>query len=92
MPSWLDGWPNPLADRVLTGRQEHFDRDLQLLFEQLGEPLNTAILQRSNSSGSHKSASAEIGLSAEALAKLQAFYAEDFRRFNYRLDPYSSLD
>ena len=91
MSSWLDGWPNPLADRVLTGRQEHFDRDLQLLFEQLGEPLNTALLQRSNSSGSLKSASAEIGLSAEALAKLQAFYTEDFRRFNYRLDTYSSL-
>ncbi len=87
MSSWLDSWPNPLADRVLTGRQEQFDRDLQMLFEQLGVPLDTALLQRSNSSDSLKSSLSKIGLSAEALAKLQEFYAEDFRRFNYRLDP-----
>ena len=92
MAFWLDRWPNPLADRVFTGRQERFDTDLQLLFDQLGVPLNPAWLQRSNSSGPLQAASPEAraGLSAAALEQLQAFYAEDFRRFGYNLRPAGS--
>ena len=92
MAFWLDRWPNPLADRVFTGRQERFDADLQLLFDQLGVPLNPAWLQRSNSSGPLQAASPEAraGLSAAALEQLQAFYAEDFRRFGYNLRPADS--
>ena len=86
MSVWLDALPNPLADRVFTGRQERFDADLQLLFEQLGVPLELALLQRSNSSGPSQSASRESGLSADATAQLQTFYAEDFRRFGYSLE------
>ena len=92
MAFWLDRWPNPLADRVFTGRQERFDADLQLLFDQLGVPLNPAWLERSNSSGPLQAASPEAraGLSAAALEQLQAFYAEDFRRFGYNLRPAGS--
>ena len=86
MSVWLDALPNPLADRVLTGRQEQFERDLQQLFGQLGVPLDTALLQRSNSSGPSQSAFPEAGLSADATAQLHTFYAEDFRRFGYSLD------
>ena len=88
MVHWLDALPNPLAERVITGRQERFDADLQLLFEQLGVPLDPALLQRSNSSGPvQPSAPQGAGLSAEALAQIQAFYEDDFRRFNYPLAP-----
>jgi len=90
MAFWLDRWPNPLADRVFTGRQERFDADLQLLFDQLGVPLNPAWLQRSNSSGPLQAASPDAGLSAAALEQLQVFYAEDFRRFGYSLEPAGS--
>ena len=90
MAFWLDRWPNPLADRVFTGRQERFDADLQLLFDQLGVPLNLAWLQRSNSSGPLQAASPDTGISAAALEQLQAFYAEDFRRFGYSLEPAGS--
>ena len=90
MAFWLDRWPNPLADRVFTGRQERFDADLQLLFDQLGVPLNPAWLQRSNSSGPLQAASPDAGLSAAALEQLQVFYAEDFRRFGYSLEPADS--
>jgi hypothetical protein len=91
-----------LADRVFTGRQERFDSDLYLLFDQLQVPLDPALLQRSNSSqpaqsspSPSPSSSLAFGdselsaseLSAEALAQLKAFYAEDFRRFNYSLKP-----
>ena len=102
MTFWLDALPNPLADRVFTVRQEHFDADLHLLFDQLQLPLDPVLLQRSNSSepaqsspspstssslpfGERRDISSE--LSADALAQLQAFYAEDFRRFNYSLKP-----
>ena len=84
MTYWLDALPNPLADRVFTGRQERFDADLQLLFDQLGLPLDPALLQRSNSSGAPTAPTP--GLSATALDQLQAFYAEDFRRFRYSLE------
>ena len=84
MSVWLDALPNPLADRVLTGRQEQFERDLQQLFEQLGLPLDTALLQRSNSSSGSKCSSP--ALSADATAQLHTFYAEDFRRFGYILE------
>ena len=88
MSHWLDALPNPLADWVFTGRQERFDLDLQLLFDQLGVFLDPASLQRSNSSSSLQSSeSLQTGLSAEAKASLHAFYAEDFRRFNYCLEP-----
>lgn len=90
MAFWLDRLPNPLADRVFTGRQERFDGDMQLLFDQLGVPLNPAWLQRSNSSGPLQEASPEARLSAAALEQLQAFYAEDFRRFGYSLEPMGS--
>tara|TARA_Y100001933_G_scaffold151047_1_gene149481 strand:+ start:619 stop:1287 length:669 start_codon:yes stop_codon:yes gene_type:complete len=90
MAFWLDRLPNPLADRVFTGRQERFDSDMQLLFDQLGVPLNPAWLQRSNSSGPLQEASPEARLSAAALEQLQAFYAEDFRRFGYSLEPTGS--
>ena len=102
MTFWLDALPNPLADRVFTGRQERFDADLHLLFDQLQVPLDPALLQRSNSSepaqsspspstssslpfGERRDISSE--LSQGALAQLQAFYADDFRRFNYSLKP-----
>ena len=62
----------------------------QLLFDQLGVPLNPAWLQRSNSSGPLQEASPEAWLSAAALEQLQAFYAEDFRRFGYSLEPMGS--
>ena len=81
---WLDALPNPLADRVITGRQEQFDRDLHALFEQLAVPLDPALLHRSNSTAS--SAGAMPALSADGLAKIQSFYAEDFRRFGYSLE------
>ena len=81
MTVWLDALPNPLADRVFTGRQEQFDADLQLLFDQLGVILDQAWLQRSNSSG--VSSAPNHALSPDALAQLKAFYAEDFRRFGY---------
>ena len=81
---WLDALPNPLADRVFTGRQEQFERDLQQLFEQLGVPLDPTLLQRSNSTASI--AGATPVLSADALAMVQSFYAEDFRRFGYSLE------
>ena len=84
MTVWLDALPNPLADRVFTGRQEQFDRGLHALFEQLAVPLDPALLQRSNSTGS--SAGATPALSADALAQIQSFYAEDFRRFGYSLE------
>ena len=90
MAFWLDGWPNPLAERVFTGRQERFDADLKLLFDQLGVPLNPAWLQRSNSSVPLQAAAPDAGLSPAALEQLQAFYAEDFRRFGYSLEPASS--
>ena len=80
----MDALPNPLADRVFTGRQEQFERDLQHLFEQLGVPLDPALLQRSNSSGGF--AGLTPPLSADALDQLQSFYAEDFRRFGYNFD------
>lgn len=84
MTVWLDALPNPLADRVFTGRQEKFDADLQLLFDQLGVTLDQAWLQRSNSSAA---LTASIpALSPDALAQLHAFYAEDFRRFGYSLE------
>jgi hypothetical protein len=101
MSFWLDALPNPLADRVFTGRQERFDADLQLLFDQLQVPLDPALLQRSNSSppepllaSAPSLLSGEIALSASdlspaALAQLQAFYADDFRRFRYSLKPES---
>lgn len=86
MSFWLDALPNPLADRVFTGRQENFDADLKLLFHQLQVPLDPVLLQRSNSSGPKKiSLTSMAELSTDALAKLQVFYAEDFRRFNYSL-------
>ena len=81
---WLDALPNPLADRVLTGRQEQFERDLHSLFEQLAVPLDPALLQRSNSSGGLTAPTP--ALSADALDQLQSFYAEDFRRFGYSLE------
>ena len=81
---WLDALPNPLADRVFTGRQEQFERNLQQLFEQLAVPLDPALLQRSNSSGG--SISSTPAISADALALVHAFYAEDFRRFGYSLE------
>ena len=107
MTFWLDALPNPLADRVFTGRQERFDADLHLLFDQLQVPLDPVLLQRSNSSqpapsslsplpssslasGEHELSPSENSaseLSTDALAQLQAFYAEDFRRFNYNLKP-----
>jgi len=87
MSHWLDALPNPVADRVITGRQERFDLDLQLLFDQLGVPLDTASLQRCNSSGLFQLASSDKGFSPKALERLYAFYAEDFRRFNYHLQP-----
>ena len=100
MTFWLDALPNPLADRVFTGRQERFDADLKMLFDQLQVPLDPVLLQRSNSSQpapsspslspSSPSSSFACGkheLSAQALAQLQAFYADDFRRFNYSLKP-----
>ena len=86
MVHWLDALPNPLADRVFTGRQERFESDLQLLFEQLGLTLDQAWLQRSNSSGPLQATAPAAGLSAAALEQLQAFYAEDFRRFGYSLE------
>ena len=106
MTFWLDALPNPLADRVFTGRQECFDADLHLLFDQLQVPLGPVLLQRSNSSqpaesspSPSPSASSSLAcgeseisdteLSAEALAQLKSFYAEDFRRFNYSLKPES---
>lgn len=86
MSFWLDALPNPLADRVFTGRQERFNADLKLLFRQLQVPLNPDLLGRSNSSGPEKISLAIMAeLSVDALGKLHAFYAEDFRRFNYRL-------
>ena len=100
MTFWLDALPNPLADRVFTGRQERFDADLHLLFDQLQVPLDPVLLQRSNSSqpalsspspsslfacGEHELSASE--LSTNALAQLKAFYAEDFRRFSYSLQP-----
>jgi hypothetical protein len=99
MSFWLDALPNPLADRVLTGRQECFDADLQMLFDQLQVPLDPALLQRSNSSppeplliSARSLLSGETALSASdlsqgALAQLHAFYADDFRRFRYSLKP-----
>lgn len=88
MSLWLDALPNPLADRVFTGRQENFDSDLKLLFHQLQVPLDPVLLQRSNSSGpANISLASLVELSTDALAKVQAFYAEDFRRFNYSLKP-----
>ena len=100
MTFWLDALPNPLADRVFTGRQERFDADLHLLFDQLQVPLDPVLLQRSNSSQpaqsspslspSSPSSSFACGkheLSTDALAQLKAFYAEDFRRFNYSFKP-----
>ena len=100
MTFWLDALPNPLADRVFTGRQERFDADLHLLFDQLQVPLDPVLPQRSDSSQpapsspsllpSSPSSSFACGkheLSAQALAQLQAFYADDFRRFNYSLKP-----
>ena len=84
MTVWLDALPNPLADRVFTGRQEQFERDLHALFEQLAVPLDLALLQRSNSSGG--SIASTPALSADALALVHAFYAEDFRRFGYSLE------
>ena len=88
MSFWLDALPNPLAERVITGRQERFDADLQLLFDQLRVPLDPALLQRSNSSGPDQpSAPQGAGLSPDALERLHAFYAEDFRRFHYPLAP-----
>ena len=101
MTFWLDALPNPLADRVFTGRQERFDADLHLLVEQLQLPLDPALLQRSNSSPpepvlasapsllSGETAPSASDLSQGALAQLQAFYADDFRRFNYSLKPES---
>ena len=101
MTFWLDALPNPLADRVFTGRQERFDADLHLLFDQLQVPLDPALLQRSNSSPpepllasapsllSGETALSASDLSQGALAQLQAFYADDFRRFNYSLKPES---
>ena len=101
MTFWLDALPNPLADRVFTGRQECFDADLHLLFDQLQVPLDPALLQRSNSSPpepllasapsllSGETAPSASELSQGALAQLQAFYADDFRRFNYSLKPES---
>ena len=93
MTFWLDALPNPLADRVFTGRQERFDADLQMLFDHLQMPLARALLRRSDSSRAAQSrpsplpslAFGERVLSANALAKLRSFYAEDFRRFNYSL-------
>ena len=99
MTFWLDALPNPLADRVFTGRQERFDADLHLLFDQLQVPLDSALLQRSNRSqpahpspspspsASSSLACGEDELSKGALAQLKAFYAEDFRRFKYSLKP-----
>ena len=101
MSFWLDALPNPVADRVFTGRQERFDADLHLLFEQLQLPLDPVLLQRSNSSPpepllasapsllSGETAPSASELSQGALAQLQAFYADDFRRFNYSLKPES---
>jgi len=87
MSHWLDALPNPLADRVFTGRQERFELDLQLLFDQLGVPFDAASLQRCNSSGPPQLAAPDEGFSPEALERLSAFYAEDFRRFSYCLQP-----
>ena len=94
MTFWLDALPNPLADRVFTGRQERFDADLHLLFDQLQVPLDPALLQRSNSSPPETLLSSvpslmtgETALSGQALVQLQSFYADDFRRFNYSLKP-----
>lgn len=87
MAFWLDGWPNPLAERVFTGRQERFDADLQLLFEQLRVPLDPAWLQRSNSSPLDPYVAPQTNFSVSALEQFQEFYAEDFRRFGYSLEP-----
>ena len=62
----------------------------QLLFDQLGVPLNPARMQRSNSSGPLQAVVPDPGLSAAALEQLQAFYAEDFRRLGYSLEPAGS--
>jgi len=87
MSYWLDALPNPLADWVFTGRQERFDLDLQVLFDQLEVTLDVTSLQRSNCSGPLQLSWPDRGFSSAALERLHAFYAEDFRRFNYRLEP-----
>ena len=57
----------------------------QLLFDPLGVTLAQAWLQRINSSGPLQAPTPAAGLSAAALTKLDIFYAEDFRRFDYPL-------
>ena len=82
---WLDALPNPLADLVFTGRQEHFNQDLQRLFALLG--LDTAQLQPEHLNASRSQD--EQPLDPLALRLAEQFYNDDFQRFGYDPTPLS---
>lgn len=79
MCHWLDAIPNPVADLVLTGRQERFDADLTYIFNLLNVQNNTPLSVRHN-------ASSTIHVDpwcVESRRLANKFYCDDFQRFGY---------
>ena len=74
---WLDQIPSPMADQVLTVRQERFTADLQRLFQLLDVDAAGLRVERVNTSA----ATVDESMALPTVRMAEQFYAEDFRRF-----------
>ena len=83
---WLDAIPNPVADLVVTGHQEHFEADLEYIFDLLNVKNVSTLSARHNTSP-------VVKLDPWCLESRQLatqFYSADFQRFGYSLSGKSS--
>ena len=76
---WLEALPNPIADVVVTIRQESMQQDLQLLWSLLELPMPVGKLEYRNSSA--PTSREDWQRSSRDLA--ERFYQLDFQRFGY---------
>ena len=86
---WLEALPNPIADVVVTARQESLQRDLQLLWTLLELPSPICKLESRN-----RSIPAPVQVLKRSSRELaERFYLLDFQRFGYStsLSPACSL-
>jgi hypothetical protein len=80
---WLDPLPNPLADRVVCGQQEHFDEELQRLFQLLDlDPRSLRVEHRNTSPPK-----TDEPWDSQSIRLAEHFYAADFQRFGYERTP-----